>query len=108
MSISPNTLKYIHIFSSALCIMYISIAVKMYVLYDNKVWLFSSFLAFVAILYFYIQIFKSGHFTSEYIVIKIMSVLLAVPIGYLFFNTVLQTKHFVGLLLALATIYVLN
>lgn len=105
---SPNTLKYIHIVLSAMCIMYIGIATKMYVLHNNKIWLFSCFLAFIAILYFYIQIFQSGHFTSEYIIIKIMSVLLAVPVAYFIFKTPLQLKHFIGVALAIATIYVLE
>lgn len=105
---SPNTLKYIHIVLSAVCIMYIGIAVKMYVAYNNKMWLFSCLIAFLAILYLYVQIFKSGHFTSEYIIIKIMSVLLAVPVGYFIFKNHLELKHLIGVLLAIATIYVLE
>jgi multidrug transporter EmrE-like cation transporter len=76
---------------------------------NSKYWpLLVATLTEIGLIYSYIQLLKKGDLITQFALVKIISILLVLIPGIVFFNSVLTTKNIIGLIFGMIAIYLLN
>ena len=102
--------KYLALFIAAMLSAAPPILVKMYVDSGetNKNYLFLSLIVSVLLLIVYIGLVKQYGASIMYTIVKILSILIVVLIGFLYLNEKLNSKQLIGIILAIAALYLLT
>ena len=82
--------------------------IKIYTESKQKFLLFLSILSSILAIISYVTIFEKGDIITFYIIMKILSDLLVIASGILFFSEKLTIKKGFGVLLALLSVYVIS
>jgi multidrug transporter EmrE-like cation transporter len=82
--------------------------IKMYTESKQKFLLFLSILSYILAIISYVNVFEKGDIITFYIIMKILSDLLVIASGILFFSEKLTIKKGFGVLLALLSVYVIS
>jgi|LakMenEpi03Aug12_release.lakeMendotaPanAssembly.Ray.scaffolds.fasta_scaffold1050635_1 hypothetical protein len=91
-------------FFSALTIL----MVKQYEKSMNYLYLLVVALSEFGLIYSYIELLKKGELVTQFALVKIISILIVIILGIIFFGTGLTTKKIIGLLFGMIAIYLLN
>ena len=91
-------------FFSALTIL----MVKQYEQSTNYLYLLVVALSEFGLIYSYIELLEKGELVTLFALVKIISILIAIIPGIIFFGSILTTKKIIGLIFGLIAIYLLN
>ena len=91
-------------FFSALTIL----MVKQYEQSTNYLYLLVVALSEFGLIYSYIELLKTGELVTLFALVKIISILIVIIPGIIFFGSILTTKKIIGLIFGLIAIYLLN
>ena len=82
--------------------------IKWYVLSKNYIYIMSCILFDLLLIYCYIKLFSNGDVSFCYPFNKILSIIIVVILGIMFFNETIKTETCCGLILGLIAIYLLS
>jgi len=82
--------------------------IKEYTLNKNFLLLIGALCCYIVLLYSYIIIFKNNKVSSRYTIIQIVQILIIILIGVLFFKEKITLSMLLGILLGIASIFLLN
>jgi len=91
-------------FFSALTIL----MVKQYEQTTNYLYLLVVALSEFGLIYSYIELLEKGELVTLFALVKIISILIVIIPGIIFFGSILTTKKIIGLIFGLIAIYLLN
>lgn len=75
---------------------------------QNKIYLWLAILLNAILIAFYINLSEKYGATIMYTIVKILSIVLVAVVGYIFLNEKLGTKQIIGILFAIAALYLLS
>ena len=83
--------------------------IKLYVQTKNIKWIILSILCYIILIILYYFIIARGkNIIIIYPIIKILSIFFVIFIGFILFNTKLDMKSYIGILLGIISIYLLS
>jgi multidrug transporter EmrE-like cation transporter len=82
--------------------------IKMYTESKQKFLLFLSLISYILAIISFVKVFEKGDIITFYIIMKILSDLLVIASGILFFSEKITIKKGFGVLLALLSVYVIS
>jgi drug/metabolite transporter (DMT)-like permease len=91
--------------STALIVSAPPILVKEYLKTDNEYALFAAIIFNIIVIYFYCKVFASNSISVANTTIRIISILMVIGIGLLYFKDSLSRQQILGILLSLIAIY---
>jgi len=71
-------------------------------------WIIFTILCYIFLTYVYVHILKTKDFATQYILIKVLSILLVLMFSIFLYNNKLDTKTIIGILLGITSIYLLS
>jgi multidrug transporter EmrE-like cation transporter len=82
--------------------------IKLYIETNNFIWFILACFIDLIVIWIYSIILKNNDMIVIYPMMKISSIIILVFIGYILFNSVLDTKKILGILLSIIAIYLLS
>jgi multidrug transporter EmrE-like cation transporter len=82
--------------------------IKQYTLTNDFIWVILSIISYFFLVFAYVMILSTQDIASVYPFLKVLSVLIVVASGLLFFNSTLDIATVAGILLGAASLYLLS
>jgi len=101
-------IEIIEVFFSALFSALTGFSIEKYFKTKKLYWFILGLIAGNLVVFSYYFVFKFGNPTTLYVIIKILSILIILLLSYLFLNTTLSIKQYIGIVFSIITIYLLH
>jgi hypothetical protein len=83
-------------------------SVRKYIQTQNLLWFLGVLIGEIGIVTVYFILFKRSDFINSYMIIRVLSVIISLPLGIYIFETKIKTRHYFGILLAIIAMFLLR
>lgn len=83
-------------------------SVRKYIQTQNLLWFLGVFTGEIGIVTVYFILFKRTDFINTYMIIRVLSVIISLPLGVYIFETKVKTRQYFGILLAIIAMFLLR
>lgn len=83
-------------------------SVRKYIETQNLFWFLGIIAGEIGIILVYLILFKRTDFINAYMIIRILSVIISLPLGVYVFETKVKTRHYFGIVLAIIAMFMLR
>lgn len=82
--------------------------IKKYTKTNHNMWIILAIMSYILLIYSYMQILQDHNISILYPTLKIVSIIIVILIGIIFFNDNLDIRSIFGLLFGITSIYMLS
>ena len=108
MNFSQQTTEYIDIFFASIFTTFNFFFIVRFMETKSKIWLILAIIFAVLVVFMFVRFYSHRDFVRSFVIIKLVSILFSVPMGYFYLKKQYGVRHAVGFVFSLLAIYLLR